>query len=172
MSDAIAIVYPDEGTANQVRATLSRLQTEHVIELEDAVVVTKGQDGKVHLDQSLPLTSAGAASGAVTGGLWGALIGLLFPAPLLGFVLGGAFGALGGALGGKMSDFGINDDFMKQVGAKFTPGSSALFILVRKMTPDRVLEEIKQFGGTVVQTSLSREQEEDLQKAISGQRAQ
>jgi uncharacterized membrane protein len=169
MSELISIVYPYENTAGEVRSTLVRLQKEHLIELDDAVAVIKGNDGTVRIDQAVPLTSAGAASGAISGGLWGTLIGMLFFAPLLGFAVGSIGGAIGGAVSGKMSDYGIDDELMKQLGAQFQPGSSALFVLVRKATPDKVLDEIKQYGGKVLRTSLTRQQEEALQAALTGQ---
>lgn len=167
VSDLIAIVYPDQQTAQEARGTLARLQTEHLIEIDDAVVVTKDADGKVELDQSVPLTSAGAASGALGGGFWGTLIGLLFLAPLLGMAIGAAAGAIGGAISGKLSDFGIDDNLMEQLGSQFTPGTAALFVLVRRVTPDKVVEELSQYGGTVIRSSLTHEQEEALQQAIA-----
>jgi uncharacterized membrane protein len=172
MSDLVAIVYPDEGTAAEVRQAVARLQKEHLIEVVDAVAVVKHQDGRVELDQSLPLTAVGAAGGAARGGLWGTLIGLLFFAPLFGFAIGALAGGLGGAISGKLSDIGIDDEMMKQLGAQFQPGTSALFVLVTKVTPDKVLDEVKQYGGTVLKTSLTREQEAQLQSALSGQDAQ
>ena len=158
MSELIAIAYPDEGTAVQVRDTLARLQRERLIELDDAIVVVKGQDGKVRLDQSAPLVALGAAGGA----LWGTLIGTLFFAPLLGM----AVGAASGAIGGKLSDYGIEDRFMEELGAQLQPGTSALFLLVRKATPDKVLDEVRQYGGTVRRSSLTKEAEERLQQAL------
>jgi uncharacterized membrane protein len=168
MSDLIAIVYPNLQTAQDARGALSRLQTEHLIEIDDAVVVTKGTDGKVNLDQTIPLTSVGAAGGALHGGLWGGLIGFLFLAPLLGMVVGGLAGAAGGALSGKASDIGVDDNLMKQLGSQFTPGTAALFVLVRKATPDKVVEELSQYGGTVIRSSLTHDQEAALQQALSG----
>lgn len=172
MSDLIAVVYPDVSTAGEVRQTLARLQKEHLIELEDAVAVVKENDGNVHLDQSIPLTTVGAAGGAARGGLWGTLIGFLFFAPLMGFAIGALAGAAGGAISGRFSDVGIDDDMMKRLGAEFQPGTSALFVLVRKATPDKVLDEIKTYGGTVLQTSLTREQETQLEAVLSGQSGQ
>ncbi len=104
--------------------------------------------------------------------LEGTLIGFLFFAPLIGFAIGSLAGAAGGAISGRMADVGIDDEMMKQLGAQFQPGTSALFVLVRKVTPDKVLDEIKQYGGTVLKTSLTREQEEHLEAALSGQGAQ
>ena len=106
-----------------------------------------------------PLT----ATGAVTGGFWGTLIGLIFLNPLLGMAAGAAAGAVGGAL----TDVGINDKFMKDLSSGFKNGSSALFILVRKVTPDKVLAELEGSGGTVLQTSLTHEQEAKLQAALN-----
>jgi uncharacterized membrane protein len=158
MSDLLAIVYPDEQTAMNVRDTLARLQRERLISLADAVVVTKRQDGRVELNQP-SLAAAGAASGA----LWGTLIGMLFFAPLLGL----AAGAAGGALSGKLSDYGIEDNFMKELGAQLQPGKAALFLLVRQVTPDKVLDAVKQYGGTVIRSSLTRDAEARLQQALN-----
>jgi uncharacterized membrane protein len=158
MSSLVAIAYPDAETAERVRAELIQATKEHILQLEDAVVVVHEADGKIKLHQAMSLAGAGAAGGA----LWGGLIGLLFLAPLFGM----AIGAASGAVAGKMSDTGVNDDFMKQLGAKLPPGSAALIALGRSDTPDRVLERLKPFGGEVIQTSLSDEQEERLRSAL------
>ena len=134
-----------------------------MVELADVAVVTKEQDGKVRLVQGRDLVSMGALGGA----LWGGLIGLLFFAPLLGMRVGMA----GGALGGKFSDYGIDDRFMKDLGAQFQPGGAAVFVLLTKATPDKVLAEVGKFGGKVLRTSLSREAEADLQAALEQQHA-
>ncbi len=127
--------------------------------MEDAVAVIEDEEGKVRLDQAVDLMP----TGAVAGGLWGTLIGALFFAPLLGMALGAA----SGALGGKLSDYGIEDQFARDLGAQLQPSTSALFVLVRKVTPDKVLEELRQYGGTVLRTSLTRDAEERLQAALS-----
>jgi uncharacterized membrane protein len=158
MASLIAIAYPDAETAERVRTELDQARKEYILELHDAVVVVHGADGKVKLHQAVSTTAAGAAGGA----LWGGLIGLLFLAPLLGM----AFGAAGGALGGKMSDTGVNDNFMKELGAKLPPGSAALVALGRSDTPERVLERLAPFGGEVIQTSLSDEDEARLRAAL------
>ena len=80
--------------------------------------------------------------------------------------MGAAVGAGAGALSGKLKDIGISDDFMKQLGETITPGSSALFVLVRKATPDKVLEELKRFKGKVLRTSLTKDKEEDLREVL------
>src|SRR5262245_61326891 len=163
MANLIAIAYPDEATAREVRNTPARLQTEHSIELEDAVIVTRNQDGKVKLHQ----TSKTAAMGATGGALWGGLIGLIFLAPLLGMAVGAAAGGAAGAL----TDVGVDDRFMKDLGAKMEPGKAALIVLVHRATPDKVLSEIQGYGGDVIQSSLSSEQEERLQEALSAHAA-
>jgi uncharacterized membrane protein len=141
---------------------LARMQAQYLIEMEDAVVVTRDAKGKVHLHQPVNLTAAGA----VRGTFWGSLIGLIFLNPLLG----AAVGAGAGALSGAMTDIGINDEFMKDLGATFTPGTSALFVLVRKSTPDKVLDGLKPFIGKakVLRTSLTKDKEEELRKALEG----
>src|SRR3954454_23116720 len=162
MANLIAIAYPDEATAREVLNTLARLQTEKSIELEDAVIVTCNQDGKVKLHQS----SKTAAMGATGGALWGGLIGLIFLAPLLGMAVGAAAGGAAGAL----TDVGVDDKFMKDLGSKLEPGKAALIVLVQRSTPDKVLPEIAHFPGEIIQSSLSNEAEEELQKAIASER--
>jgi uncharacterized membrane protein len=145
-----------------MRAALANMQTQYLIEMEDAVVVTRAADGAVQLHQAVNLTAAGAVSGA----FWGSLIGLLFLNPLLG----AALGAGSGALSGRFADLGINDQFIKDLSATITPGSAALFVLVRKSTPDKVLEGLKPFSGTgrLLQTSLTKDKEDELRKFIEG----
>jgi uncharacterized membrane protein len=160
VSDLVAIAYPDLETARQVAANLSELQKSHVVALDDAVIVERQADGKVKLHQP-SLTAAGAAGGA----LWGGLIGLIFFVPLFGMALGAA----SGALAGKFSDTGVDDDFMKRLGSELGEGKAALIVLVREMTADKVLPEIK-IPGTVIQTSLSNEDEAALQAALDAAR--
>lgn len=158
MSDLIAIEYPDKDTAEAVRERLLQLMTERVIELEDAVIVDRDEKGKVKLHQ----INSPAARGAVGGAMWGGLIGLLFLAPLLGMAVGAAAGGASGA----MVDVGINDDFMRTLGQKLPQGGAALIVLVRKVTPDKVLPQISQFGGEVIQTSLDDESEARLREVL------
>ena len=132
----------------------------HDIELDDVVVVERKEDGKVKLHQP-SLGGLGAASGA----LWGGLIGLIFFVPLFGMAIGAAAGAAGGAL----SDTGVDDDFMKRLGEELAPGNAALIVLVRNMSADKVLPQIR-IPGTVIQTSLSNEDEQRLQEALDAAR--
>lgn len=168
MSDLIAIGFKGEDTADQVLNKLHALKKEYMIDLEDACVVVRDRDGRVHLKQAVNLTGVAAASGGLRGALWGTLIGLLFLNPLLGMLTGMAFGAGFGALAGSLTDYGIDDKFIKSVGSTIVPGSSAIFVLIRSVTADKVLPEIQPFGGTVLRTSLSNEQEARLQKALEG----
>jgi uncharacterized membrane protein len=135
------------------------MQKEYLIDLADAVVVVRDDKGKVRLRQLYNLTAAGALSG----GFWGSLIGLLFLNPLFGFAIGAAAGAISGAL----RDVGINDDFMKELGETLKPGTAALCVLIRQMTADKVIEEIKPFGGTLIKTNLCHENETKLRDALA-----
>jgi uncharacterized membrane protein len=159
MSDLIAVAYDDRETAERVRGELIQLTREHVIEIEDAVVVTRDGKGKVKLHQTVSPAGTGAAGGA----LWGGLIGLIFLAPLLGAAIGAAAGGATGA----MSDLGIEDRFMKELGENLPEGGAALFVLVRRVTPDKVIPRISSYGGRVIQSSLSTDAEERLQEALS-----
>ena len=163
MSDLVVVGYDDVHQAEEVRLRLIKLQREYLVDLADAVVAVRQPDGKVQLHQIYNLTAAGALSG----GFWGALIGLLFMNPLLGVAVGAASGAVGGAL----SDIGINDKFMKDLAGTLKPGSSALFVLVRKVTADKVLEEVQGTGGRILKTSLSHEDEAKLQAALNAPKA-
>lgn len=159
MSTLVVIEYDDPFKAEETRLLLRKLQREYLIDLEDAVVAVKDEHGKIKLHQAVNLTAAGA----VSGGFWGALIGLIFLNPILGMAMGASAGAASGAL----SDLGINDSFMKDLANNLTPGSSALFILVRRVTLDKVLDELKGTGGKILQTSLTHEDEAKLQAALS-----
>ena len=159
MSTLVVIGYDNEFKAEEVRLTLRKLQKEYLIDLEDAVVAVKDAQCKVKLHQAVNLTAAGA----VGGGFWGSLIGLIFLNPLLG----AAIGAVAGATSGALTDVVINDKFMKDLAAAMPPGRSALFVLVRKATPDKVLSELQGSGGKVLNTSLSHDDEAKLQAALS-----
>ena len=158
MSNLIVIAYPDQATAEQARGELVAATKEHLLQLEDAVVVVHQPDGKIKLHQAVSTTGMGAAGGA----MWGGLIGLLFLAPLFGM----AVGAASGALAGKVSDTGVNDTFMKELGAKMPPGSAALIALGRTDARDKLIDRMRPFGGEIIQTSLSTEEEERLQAAL------
>ena len=143
-----------------MRDKLIQLQKQQVISLQDAAVLVRNQDGKVKIKQVTSLTGAGAVGGA----FWGMLIGLLFLAPWLGL----AIGAVTGALAGKFTDIGIDDKFIKEVGETVEPGHSALFLLVDKVTMDKVRPTLEGFDAEIIQTSLSDEQEAQLREVFSG----
>jgi uncharacterized membrane protein len=162
VSELIVFAFDDDNTAYDMRAALAKMQKNYLIEMEDIVVVHKDDKGKVKLDQAVNLT----AQGAVGGGFWGLLIGMLFLNPFFG----AAVGAGAGALSASLTDIGINDNFMKELGDSLQPGTSALFVLLRKVTPDKLLEGMQPFMGRakVLQSSLSKDQEEDLRAVIEG----
>jgi uncharacterized membrane protein len=159
MSDLIAIVYPSEAKAEEVRQRLLRLQKEYLITVNDAVIAVKTDSGDIKLNQLVNATALGAMSGS----FWGLLIGVLFLNPIVGVAIGAASGALGGAL----TDFGIDDAFMKQLAASIQPGDAALFLLIKNMTADKVLREIQDAGGVVLKTSLDDAKEKALRDALS-----
>ncbi len=127
----------------------------------DAVVAVKDAEGHIKLNQLFNTTAIGGVSGM----FWGALIGLIFMMPLAGAALGAASGAVSGAL----TDFGIDDKFMKEVAEAIPPGGAALFVLVRKMTTDKVLEGLKGVGGTVLRTSFDKSKDDAIRAALAAQ---
>ena len=163
MSTLAVIAYPDQGTAAEAAAALQRMQKEFLIDLEDVAWVTKSQDGKMKLHQGTSLTGAGASGGA----MWGFLFGLLFLVPIAGM----AVGAASGALAGKLSDYGIDDKWIKEVASAITPGGSGLFVMARNTNQERVLPEMAKFGGTVIRTNLTTEQQQALEDALAASAA-
>src|ERR1700744_2503865 len=159
MSDLVVIVYPSEAKAEEVRQRLFKLQKKYLITISDAVIAVKTEANTIKLNQLVNTTAVGAASGS----FWGLLIGVLFLNPIIGVALGAASGALGGAL----TDFGINDAFMKELAASIQPGNAALFVLIKNMTADKVLKEIKDAGGVVLKTSLDETKEQLLRDALA-----
>jgi uncharacterized membrane protein len=164
MSDLVAIVYPSEAKAEEVRQRLLKLQKEYLITISDAVIAVKTDAGGIKLNQLVNTT----AMGAMTGSFWGLLIGVIFLNPILGVAVGAASGALGGAL----SDFGIDDSFMKELSVSLHTGNAALFVLIKNMTADKVLKEIKDAGGTVLKTSLDEAKEQALRDALASAAAE
>lgn len=159
MSDLVFIAFPSEQKAEEVRQKVLAMQKEYLIELGDAVVAVKDSEGRIKLNQMMNTTATGALSGA----FWGSLIGLIFLSPLIG----AAVGAGAGALGGKLTDVGINDKFMKDAAGALQPGSAGLFLLVRKMTTDKVLADLRGVGGTVMRTSFDETKESALREALA-----
>ena len=163
MSDLLVIEFPSETKAEGVRELLLAMQKEYLIELGDVVVAVKDDREWIKVNQLFQPV----AQGAVSGMLWGSLIGLLFMMPLAG----AAVGAASGALGGRLADLGINDDFMRQAARTLQSGNAALFLLIRKMTTDKVLAALRGADGTVMRSSFDEAKEEALQAALAGARA-
>jgi uncharacterized membrane protein len=154
----VEIAFPSEEKAEQVRQKLLDMQRKYLIELSDAVIAIKQPNGHVKLNQLFNPT----ATGAVSGTFWGALIGMIFLMPLAGAAIGAASGALGGAL----ADVGINDRFMRDA-QSLQSGNAALFLLIRKMTADKVLAALQGEGGTVIRTSFDESKEGALRTALA-----
>ena len=159
MSSLIAVGFKDEFTADEVILELRKLQKEHLLDLEDAAIVIRNKDGKVRIKQTQELT----VEGALSGGFWGLLFGFIFFNPLLGW----AVGAIAGGISGALTDLGIDDNFIREVGSTIEPSTSAIFVLVRSATPDKVLEDLSRFEGKVLRTSLSNEDEAKLQAILT-----
>ncbi len=158
VSDLIVVGFKDEFKADEVMSELRRLQSEYLVDLEDAAVVIRNQEGKVKIKQAQELVAAGAIGGSY----WGVLLSVIFFNPIFALV-----GAAAGALSGALSDIGIDDNFMRDLGSTIEPGTSAIFVLIRKSTPDRVLADLSKFEGKVLRTSLSKEDEAKLQVALT-----
>lgn len=161
MSNLFVLAFDNEYGAENMRDALVNLQKRELIKLDDAAVVVRRTDGKVKVKQAVSLVGAGTLGGA----FWGMLIGFLFLAPWLGM----AIGAAAGAISGKLTDVGIDDKFIKEVGSSILPGNSAIFLLVRSAVADKVIPELRKFNGKLIQTSLSREDEERLRQAFSAE---
>src|SRR5689334_14260563 len=158
MSTLVVLKFDSVEGARQMRERLLTLQKQQLLQVDDAAIMSKDANGKPKLEQLHNLAGAGALGGA----FWGMLFGLLFFIPILGL----AVGAAAGALAGSMSDVGIDDKFIKQVGESITPGTAALFLLVSNVTVDKVLDQIKDLKFEVLQTNLSHEQEGQLRSAL------
>jgi uncharacterized membrane protein len=159
MADLVEIAFPSEAQADRVRQKLLDMQQEYLVEIADAVIAVKQPNGRVKLNQLFNPTASGAASGT----FWGALIGFIFLMPLAGAAIGAASGALSGAL----TDVGINDRFMKDAAQSLQSGQATLFLLIRKMTTDKVLAALQGEGGTVIRTSFDESKEEELRAALA-----
>lgn len=162
MSELIVIGYPDEVTASNVLGELQDLERDYLVDLDDAAVITRGMNGKL----KVTTTDHMVATGAIGGAFWGMLIGLLFLAPWAG----AAIGALIGGSSGALARIGIKEDFRERVEDLVSPGTSAILAVVRRATPDKVLDAIQPYGGTILRTSLSHEQEEKLMTALMGEK--
>lgn len=160
MADLIAIGYPDLQTAEAAEAELERLAADLVIQPESIAIISRDEKGKFHVRT----THHEVATGATWGMLWGLLFGFLFFIPLLGLAVGAGLGALIGLV----AKLDISSDFQRQVRDMLQPGTAAVFVIVDKMTTDKLLEAISKYHGTVLKTSLSKDVEQQLQEALTG----
>jgi uncharacterized membrane protein len=160
MATLVAIGYPDQGTAEQARQTVDELESELIIQADQVAAISRDLQGKYHVHTTHGGASAGG--GAVWGGFWGMLFGLLFFIPFAGLALGAGMGALFGHFGEK----GLDKAFQQQVRDYLKPGTSALFLVVEQVTPDKAIAALSQYGGTVIKTSLSEEDTKKLQDAL------
>jgi uncharacterized membrane protein len=161
MATLVAIGYPDQGTAEQARETVAKLEADLVIQADQVAAISRDPEGKYHVHTSHGGASAGA--GAWWGGFWGFLFGLLFFIPFAGLALGAGMGALFGHFGEK----GIDKAFQQQVRDYLKPGTSALFMVIEQATPDKAIAALQEYGGTVIRTSLSDEDTRELQAALT-----
>ena len=160
MADLIAIGYPDETTADAAADEARRLARDLIIEPDAIASIVRDRDGRYHVH-----TSHHAVGGGATWGMfWGLLFGLLFFIPVFGMAVGAGLGALMG----KVTKTGIDREFEDQVRGMIQPGTSALFLMVEKVTPDKAVEAMSKYGGTVLKTSLSKDGEKELQEALHG----
>jgi uncharacterized membrane protein len=175
MSELVCIAFKDSSTADRELNELRAMEKEYVLDLEDAVIVVRDMDGKVHLKQCVDVFGGATKHGVTLGMLWGGLMGLLFMNPLAGLLGSLAGGAGGGAMTtaaneyGLLSDYGIPDNFIKSLGNTILPGTSAIFLLIRNFDQDKLSARISQYGGTILKTSLSNEHEERLRVALANQ---
>src|ERR1700730_484162 len=160
MSDLIAIGYPDETTADEAAAEARRLAQDLIIQPDAIAVIVRDREGKYHTHTSHHMVGGGATWGM----FWGLLFGLLFFVPVLGMAVGAGMGALMG----KVSKSGVDKAFQDQVRGMIQRGSSALFLILEKVPPDKAVEAMSKYGGTMLKTSLTKEGEEDLQDALHG----
>jgi uncharacterized membrane protein len=153
------IAFDDENAAEKLMAEIATLERQYIVQLQDAAVIARSADGRYQVKQAVDVVGAGALGGA----FWGLLVGILFFMPFAG----AAIGAASGALSGKLADIGIDQRFIEVLSDKLPPGKSAAVLIVEKVTPDKVLEAVRGFGGTIVQSSLTAEAQARLQAALN-----
>jgi uncharacterized membrane protein len=157
MADLIAIGYPDETTALAAMDEVGRLERDLVIQPDAVAAIVRNREGKLRVTTNHHAVGAGTT--------WGMFWGMLFFIPFLGMAVGAGLGALMG----KVEKFGIDKQFQDQVRDMLKPGTSALFMVVEKVTPDKAVEGLRQYGGTVLKSSLSKDAEAQLQEALHGE---
>jgi uncharacterized membrane protein len=161
MADLIAIGYPDETTAYEAMDEVGRLTQDLIIQPDAVAAIVRNTEGKLRVTTNHHQVGAGTSYGM----FWGLLFGMLFFVPFLGMAVGAGLGALMGKLGKNA----VDEEFQKQVRDMLKPGTSALFLVVEKVTPDKAVEALSRYGGTVLKSSLSKDAEKQLQEALHGQ---
>ncbi len=161
MATLVAVGYPDESTAERARQTVQALESELVIQADQVAAISRDAQGKYHVTTTHG--GASTAGGAVWGGFWGLLFGLLFFIPFAGWAVGAGMGALFGHLGKNA----IDKQFQQEVRDYVQPGTSALFMIIEKATPDKAVAALSEYGGKVIRTSLSDEDTAKLQEALA-----
>jgi len=164
LAELIAIGYPDETTALEAEEEAQRLAEELIIQPDAIAAIVRTKDGKFKVTTNHHVVGAGATYGM----FWGFLFGLLFFVPVFGMAIGAGLGALMG----KLEKSGIDKEFQQQVRDMLQPGTSALFLVLEKATPDKAIEAMSKFGGTVLKSSLSHEAEQALQEELHGAAAE
>lgn len=166
MADLVVLGFDNRRVAEEVFDLGASLEGEELLDLEDAALAWRDDKGRVRIHQALPTTATGVEVGALSGALWGTLLGLLFLNPLAGLAVGGLTGAAAGATAGVLNDIGIDDDLIRRIGQQLQPGKAAVFALIRRSAPDRVIEALRRYHPTVLHTNLTKDREEDLVKAL------
>jgi len=167
MADLVVLGFSTKEIAENVWKLGPTLEEEGLVDLDDSALVWREKDGRVRIQQTLPMTTkVGAATGAAGGAFWGLLLGLLFENPAIGVGVGTALGSAAGAASGALVDIGLDRDFIRRIGEQLQPGTAAVFVLARRATPDRVIEVLKAFHPVVLHTNLSRDREDELVKAL------
>jgi uncharacterized membrane protein len=160
MADLIAIGYPDQATADAAAEEARQLARDLIIQPDAIAVIVRDEEGGYHVHTNHHLVGGGATWGM----FWGLLFGLLFFIPVFGMAIGAGMGALMG----KLTKSSIDKQFQDQVRDMLKPGTSCLFLMLEKVTPDKAVEAMSKYGGTVLKTSLSKEDEKELQEALHG----
>lgn len=162
MSELIVAGFNGQFTADQVLLDLMKMQQVHLVDLDDAAVAVRKSDGTIAIKQTSTLVMADAALGSGCG----LLIGAVCLNPLMGTLVGGIVGAAIGKIIKLVEKIGIKEDFINDVADTLKPDSSAIFVLVSKGLSDQVAQELKKFSATLLRTSLSPKNEQELNEIL------
>jgi uncharacterized membrane protein len=166
MADLIVLGFENRKIAEEVFELGISLKRQELLDLEDAALTWLDDNGRLRIEQALSATGPTAVRGGVNGALWGTLIGLLFLDPFAGMAIGGVAGTAAGAAVGALRDIGIDDNLIREIGQQLQPGKAAVFALLRRSSPDRIADDLKQYRPTVIHTTLYAECEDELVQAL------